>query len=77
MYYNAIGTNSLEYNTENHGFMIILGWYLGLGALIQSTVNSIWLAKKLGKTSYIGGFLVFIPIKIHERILIQNYFKNH
>jgi hypothetical protein len=33
--------------------MLILGWYLGLGALIQSTVNSIWLAKKLGRTSYI------------------------
>ena len=29
--------------------IIILGWYLGLGALIQSSVNSIWLAKKLGR----------------------------
>jgi hypothetical protein len=53
MYYKTQDTNSLEYNTENGGFMIILGWYLGLGALIQSTVNSIWLAKKLGKTPYI------------------------
>ena len=29
--------------------VIIIGWYVGLGALIQSTVNSIWLSRKLGK----------------------------
>jgi|GEM_PF-6629393 len=28
--------------------MVILGWWFGMGALIQSTVNAIWLSKKLG-----------------------------
>lgn len=41
------------YNLDRKGTILILGSYLGLGALIQSTVNSIWLAKKLGKNPYI------------------------
>lgn len=41
------------YNLDRKGTILILGSYLGLGALIQSTVNGIWLAKKLGKNPYI------------------------
>lgn len=39
--------------TESPKKMIILGWYVGMGALIQSTVNSIWLARKLGFQPFI------------------------
>ncbi|MEA5516907.1 nodulation protein NodZ [Nodularia sp. UHCC 0506] len=53
MNYYIQEANSLEADFKDRGIIIILGWYFGLGALIQSTVNSIWLAKKLGKTPYI------------------------
>ena len=54
MYISSQKKLPLEARSEHRGIMIILaGRNLGLGALIQSTVNSIWLAKKLGKVPYI------------------------
>jgi hypothetical protein len=38
---------------QSNGVMLILGFYFGMGALIRSTVNSIWLARKFDKTPII------------------------
>ena len=50
---DSLPFNSHATQLHNNGVMIVLGYYLGLGALIQSTVNSIWLAQKLNKRVYI------------------------
>jgi hypothetical protein len=54
---------------NDSGVMIIFaGQNLGMGALIHSTINAIWLAQKLGKTPYIwwGNACLYKDISIEE-----------